>query len=161
MARSFTKLNIHRFSIANQQCVADDAWYCWVSVYNETLHQLRGIAILWPCLWLGCPCFSHNRGASAWHIKNTNVHHPWQTSSTETIKESLTTGLSWHGPFNVVGSKNRLLNAAAFHQIIGEHSWAQAVLGVTGHKQQLYQRMRFKGGKGWVKSVTTECTKVT
>lgn len=53
-----------------------------------------------------------------------------------------TTRLCWQCPFNVVGCKDRLLDAAAFHQIIGKHSWTQAVLGVAVHKHQLRQWMR-------------------
>lgn len=57
-------------------------------------------------------------------------------------KRPLTTSLSWHCPFNVIGCKDWLLYAAALHQIIGEHGWAQAILGITGHKQQLHKSMR-------------------
>lgn len=64
-----------------------------------------------------------------------------------------TTRLCWQCPFNVVGCKDRLLNAAAFHQIIGKHSWTQAVLGVTVHKHQLRQWM------GRECRVTVESTK--
>lgn len=52
-------------------------------------------------------------------------------------KSPPTTRLSWHCPFNVVGCKDWLLNAASLHKIEGEHGWTQAILGITGHKQQL------------------------
>lgn len=48
-----------------------------------------------------------------------------------------TTRLSWNCPFDVVCCKDWLLNAAALHQIIGEHGWTHAILGVTGYKKQL------------------------
>lgn len=73
--------------------------------------------------------------------QNTKIQ---QFKSLSNNKGTHTTRLSWQCPFNVVGCKDRLLNAAAFHQIIGKHSWTQAVLGATVHKHQLRQWMREK-----------------
>ncbi len=74
-------------------------------------------------------------------------------------KRPPTTRLSWHCPFNVVGSKDWLLNAAALHQIIGEHGWTHAILGITGHKQQLNQGIG-EETRERVERVTTGCMRI-
>lgn len=77
-----------------------------------------------------------------WDIgfQNELVYHcRWGTQKFNTKKKPLTTRLSWNGPFDIVSSKDRLLNTAALHQIVGKHGWTQTVLGVTGHKHQLHQ----------------------
>jgi len=87
-----------------------------------------------------------------------NLHLGFVKSNKKKENTSPTIGLGWHRPFNVVRCKDRLLDAAALHQIIGEHGRTQAILGVTGHEQQLRQRM---GGGVSYHSVNTDPFTIT